>query len=750
MDKAQQEARLAIWQKAKTNGYQRGTHRQLDEQAGLNSHNTRTEREHDAVLDLYVTWRWCLRVEEYEAAGQSYPDLDRVKAEVLCQGAPPLTLEEQKDFLRFYLNVKTRAEQLYRGLQVAGIPINAAEKKEVYRDIILVQRRQGGRLHDYEFIWSISERWVKGNRDPINKTFAVTGKDHSVLLYSNGALMLILAIADGALFGINSLNDLWQQEIPEGNNEKIYRWNDSWKKIPIARLIDKAGNVSPTKPMSKATFKSIFKDCLQREGYVGEGLSRGLHQIRRQVGKRVNAHYTETERSQHILHSNPRIFGQQPDNSVPEFFQGLSLFREEGAPTKLSHKEEQNLLQSPKLHELDSKKGLTAKEYLQSRRRILAKLRRKKLASVQRQYITDKRDWKVLTKGKIREESSSWLSGLSNVFRIVPERARLAEKMRSRTPLSSEGSKEAMKDFFLLLTRDYGVFYRPGEAPVEGKCPFCQRSLDTLEKRCRRRLKSELVYCYYCAQWLANDQDWNIHCSTHLPLIGTSCASFTYCNTLIRPAHCPFCLGDPEKEPRQRLTAWTRDVEVIKHVETYHNGAFCGLCGIFVDPRESISHLADQHGLQRNLRHTPTPGVAGIKVPGLPSQPDNLFGDLPACQKVAPSQDGSMQLESLDDFMARCVSFSPSPEPLKFAGVESKTSPSKPDQAFEVASTQCSSRGEVEHSVSSSAPPSPVASVARLDSSFDEHTNSDDSHNAPAAETCTTIEPCTLSKSVGI
>ena len=45
-----------------------------------------------------------------------------------------------------------------------------------------------------------------------------------------------MAFADGALFGFDTLDDLWQQEIPPGENELILRWNDSKLETKILRI----------------------------------------------------------------------------------------------------------------------------------------------------------------------------------------------------------------------------------------------------------------------------------------------------------------------------------------------------------------------------------------------------------------------------------------------------------------------------------------------------------------------------------
>jgi hypothetical protein len=173
--------------------------------------------------------------------------------------------------------------------------------------------------------------------------FSAASKEHSRLLYNDGALLLPMAFDDNALFGFDCLDDLWQQEIPLSDNELILRWNDSALEKKIVR-------------MSISKFREIFKSTLRNAGYFVGG---SIHQIRRCLGKKVDGklvnawklfspsffltfsfleRYTEVERSQHILQSDPRIFGQsyvanclavdgqaafldeQPDHTVIDYF----------------------------------------------------------------------------------------------------------------------------------------------------------------------------------------------------------------------------------------------------------------------------------------------------------------------------------------------------------------------------------------------------------------------------------------------
>jgi hypothetical protein len=49
---------------------------------------------------------------------------------------------------------------------------------------------------------------VKNNRDLKNIVFNIVGKEHEKFIYNDAAFLLVLAIADGALFRYETLDDL--------------------------------------------------------------------------------------------------------------------------------------------------------------------------------------------------------------------------------------------------------------------------------------------------------------------------------------------------------------------------------------------------------------------------------------------------------------------------------------------------------------------------------------------------------------
>ena len=94
-----------------------------------------------------------------------------------------------------------------------------------------------------------------------------------------------MAIADDALFGFGDLEDVQKQEIPEGEDELILRFNDSALERPILRQCTKAGGVMDD-PMPQSAFTNILKSTLTNAGYL---CGPSIHAIRRQLGKGVDS-----------------------------------------------------------------------------------------------------------------------------------------------------------------------------------------------------------------------------------------------------------------------------------------------------------------------------------------------------------------------------------------------------------------------------------------------------------------------------
>jgi len=94
----------------------------------------------------------------------------------------------------------------------------------------------------------------------------------------------MMALADGALFGYKTIDDVRNQVIPAGKNELVLKIKDEVLDLPILRRCTKAGGVT-NEPMPQSAFLSIFRAMLKNAGYDCRA---SIHMIRRSLGKKVN------------------------------------------------------------------------------------------------------------------------------------------------------------------------------------------------------------------------------------------------------------------------------------------------------------------------------------------------------------------------------------------------------------------------------------------------------------------------------
>ncbi|KAL2440885.1 hypothetical protein ABEF95_008226 [Exophiala dermatitidis] len=539
--------------RAEANGYKRGEHKEKDEIR-------------DSPLHRYVLWNLGQMQRDYIQRGLPPPDEATARERCLGEGVDAPDLATVKDFLRFYVatsrgkivkqptadSLNTFAEWFFAGFtRVTGTPTDADEKSEVYnwvrktltaeglvddliyiheryrlqftfiflvycwtgarigaffkgallyKDIdIVLQRTDTGR---WRLIYEIKQRWVKNNRDPENICFGAAGKEHERFIYNDAAYLLAMAIADGALFGFKSLDDLQKQEIPPGENELILRYNESALDGPILRKCTKADGVTD-EPMPKSAFLAIYEKTLKNAGYF---CRTSIHSIRRQLGKKVDEKYTAVQRSQHLTQADPRVFGQSyvancssvdgqaaflgesSDHRHIDYFQSLEKFREQGLPCKLPAHLEETISRDPHLCELQSEvQALTLKEgqgatLTEAKRRLASYRKTLKHAALrqhQEEWVRERRDWKILTRGK-EQPGDICKTDLAGRLCLIPERGRLAQRMASDEPLSPDAMWDAMRDLHALCIRDFSVLYLPGLEPVDGACPVkcCQLQLD--------------------------------------------------------------------------------------------------------------------------------------------------------------------------------------------------------------------------------------------------------------------------------
>ncbi|SCO84739.1 uncharacterized protein FRV6_08866 [Fusarium oxysporum] len=361
-----------------------------------------------------------------------------------------------------------------------------------YKDIHLVLSPHQG---EPQFFYRLAQRHVKNNKDPDVRTFGNSCKQHCVLRYDSVSILLMLAVADGAL----DREDLTR--MIENGGEGQVEWSERCRDLPICRSLDQQGDVHNTQPMTEATFIEMFKMFLMQAGYTsipGYLFQPGsIHMIRRELGKQLDGQYTEVERSQHLTQADKAVFGQsytadtsscdglsaflreKPDHRAVEYFQGLSQFRYEGLPTQLPAALKDQVSRDPAVLKWDRKiaqasDAKTRKDASQKRQKALDQLQKLKLEEHRRKCLVQLKREKLFNGRQVQAPTPD----LDPLHMLRPEKARLAQKMAKTSPASHQDRLDAMRDMLSLLAAPT-VFYLPGEEPENGECPYCSTEMES-------------------------------------------------------------------------------------------------------------------------------------------------------------------------------------------------------------------------------------------------------------------------------
>lgn len=208
--------------------------------------------------------------------------------------------------------------------------------------------------------------------------------------------------------------------------------------------------------------------------------------------------YTEVQRSQHINQSDPRVYGQsyiantssvdgrraftgeEVQHDHIEYFQGFASLREKGLPSVLSAEKKAAVMKDPSLVKLQNNVHLLQREKATDTELKVAKnearnykdrLMRKTLGQYKLEWVRQRRDWKVDTRGKISPNDDIKTDLESVLSRLMPERGRVAKLMISNQAATEQERKNAIEDLCSLISRDLTALHLPGEKPIDGLCP---------------------------------------------------------------------------------------------------------------------------------------------------------------------------------------------------------------------------------------------------------------------------------------
>ncbi|KAL4746587.1 hypothetical protein BDW72DRAFT_197529 [Aspergillus terricola var. indicus] len=540
----------------------------------------------------------------------------------------------------------------------------ADERGLRYEDIELYiyRRPDDGEI---ELFFRLSEIWVKNNDNPKNTVVRLAMREHRKLRFNPVAFLLEMAFQDCAFLHIDSLETLKRWD-PDHNDPVPLLWKPSVAKEPVLRTATRANGIVK-RPWTRESFCKLFRAVVINAGYP-EIIT--IHTLRRGLANKLDKVATEAEKSQVLTHKDPNIFGQSYIDSTSalstmdaflgekmrldhvEYFRGVGKYRALGYPRHLPAERQHAIGQNRAVQELeqrlrelqrishagnnDDKDGdnnaadagdedaefaikLTKKQLQVLRDRLY----NTELAKYRDEWIQNRVEMQVKSGGKA-SDVIVYNDITQCLFKAQPERQRIAELMPSDKSVSYQEMLSAVESLLIYCTKDYDVFYRPGEEPLDGSCPVCGCDLDRLTRpkrsdhvhSCRLQehfktsgcTSTQLKYCYECFDFFTASE-WEEHCNNHLQCdISRRCEIITYCHTLIRPGYCPLCLGCNRLAPSQRMNAWKRSNELRAHVnediKQMSGNHFCShpVCNIkFESEMQLRYHLSDIHGMNKAI-----------------------------------------------------------------------------------------------------------------------------------------------------
>lgn len=479
-------------------------------------------------------------------------------------------------------------------------------------------------------------------------------------MFNETMLLVALAIADGVLQGIDTIDDLWAQRLTSEDGTTHLPFHDWAQNKYVLRKCTVGGGMTEDK-MPRAAFQTIFRRALRSAGYPNEA---SVHAIRRQLGKKIDQNYSEVQRSQHLTQSDTRVFGtsyvancssvdgdsmftgRERDDTVTEYFQGLQQFREPGLPASLPLVMRKDLDTDPELCKLqavcdDLELTSSSKEEVKSAKRAVTRHRKRleatALQKYQKDWIAQQRRRRVETKGQA-SQAQPCVDKTGIMWLILPQRGRIAAMLVSDTRAYTQDLGLITADLVSLCVPPKQI-HLPDCTPRHEwptHCPVtsCHRDLEnaSTEKlnanehimECMRADKaqkyggitSDVQYCYVCYTWVTGRDAWEEHCASHLQSWAVLvCGTLTYYKTTIRPAFCPFCLGDESLNAAERLVTFCRDATLRRHLDTIHVAKLrypveCPhpLCGkaVIASSNELDGHWKDVHGVNPG-RHASRP-----------------------------------------------------------------------------------------------------------------------------------------------
>ena len=112
--------------------------------------------------------------------------------------------------------------------------------------------------------------------------------EHRSPLVDETQHLIAFALADGALKGIKTIDQFFNQRIPADKNHLNLIWEAEVENLAIVRSVSK--KTVTKEPLLARTFERAFKETLAQAGYHGTAeVQPTVHSIRRALAKEVDS-----------------------------------------------------------------------------------------------------------------------------------------------------------------------------------------------------------------------------------------------------------------------------------------------------------------------------------------------------------------------------------------------------------------------------------------------------------------------------
>ncbi|KAL4861011.1 hypothetical protein BDV12DRAFT_191363 [Aspergillus spectabilis] len=237
----------------------------------------------------------------------------------------------------------------------------------------------------------VDQKWLK-NRRCEDTQFGIGIRDSNRPQFASGYLLFSLALAHGAIYGVDTVDDLAQFDL--SNGEIHLRWKEEYLDKPVLRNATADGPQET--PLTKQKFVPACVRFLMLQG----------------LGKKIEKRNGSAPVSQIMAHRGPSTFpehyqahcssidtvgavlDEEDQSDHIEYFQGYVQYYERGLPGELPA-EIKGIESFAQNHDEDSlkKKNL---EY----RKALVRHRLFELKQYQNRWVQEKRDQKIINRGK--------------------------------------------------------------------------------------------------------------------------------------------------------------------------------------------------------------------------------------------------------------------------------------------------------------------------------------------------------------